>query len=227
MPGAQIENANLPAEVTGLRLPAWCAAAAAGRGAGQAPRASPAPSAGCVTVLARERRNHLPGALEDPLMQLAFDDRPQDRFLALGVPLVGHLAGPHPGGRAPQMRVSVAAPEHGDHLDRLNASAVAGGGVPLPGPGQLPVCVNSAVAILARMLVDRAAAAQERRVRLLQDPPYHRIKQAHGTAEHLHALRPLAGTLIGPGAKIVQMAEDVRRPGRQILGHASIMTPAA
>src|SRR5215831_19061781 len=109
MPGAQIENANLPAEVTGLRLPAWCAAAAAGRGVGQAPRASPAPSAGCVTVLARERRNHLPGALEDPLMQLAFDDRPQDRFLALGVPLVGHLAGPHPGGRAPQMRVSVAA----------------------------------------------------------------------------------------------------------------------
>jgi hypothetical protein len=76
------------------------------------------------------------------------------------------------------------------------------------------------------MLVDRAAAAQERRVRLLKDPPYHRIKQAYGTAEHLHAFRPLVGAFIGPGTKIVQMAEDVGRPGRQILGHASIMTPA-
>jgi len=52
------------------------------------------------------------------------------------------------------------------------------------------------------MLVDRAAAVQERLVRLLEDPPHHRIKQAHGTAEHLHAFRPLAGTFIGPGAKI-------------------------
>ena len=66
-----------------------------------------------------------------------------------------------------------------------------------------------------------AAAAEERRIRLLEDPPDHRIKQAHGAAEYLHAVRPLAGTFIGPGAKIGQMAEDVRRPRRQILSHGS------
>jgi hypothetical protein len=47
-----------------------------------------------------------------------------------------------------------------------------------------------------------------------------------GQAEHLHAFRPLAGAFIGPGAKIGQMAEDVRRSGRQIPGDASIMPPA-
>lgn len=146
--------------------------------------------------------------------------------LAFGILLVGHLAGPHPSGGTPQMRVSVAAPEHGDHLDRLHTSAVAGGGVPLLGPGQLPVSVGSAVAILANMLVDRAIAAQERRVGLLEDPPHHRINQAHGAAENIDAFRPLAGTFIGAGAKIGQMAEDVRRPGRQILSHATIMHPA-
>src|SRR5262245_48102292 len=62
------------------------------------------PSAGCVTVVAGEGRDHLPGALEDPLVQLALDDRPHDRFLAFGILLAGHLAGPHPSGRAPQMR---------------------------------------------------------------------------------------------------------------------------
>ena len=58
------------------------------------------PSAGCVTVEAGKCRDHLPGALEDPLVQLALDDRPHDRFLAFGILLVGHLAGPHPSGRA-------------------------------------------------------------------------------------------------------------------------------
>jgi hypothetical protein len=87
------------------------------------------------------------------------------------------------------------------------------------------VCEGPAVAILASMLVDRATAAQEGHVGLLKDPPHHRIKQAHRAAENLHAFRPLAGTFIGPGAKIGQMAEDVYCPGRQILGHASIMPP--
>ena len=177
-------------------------------------------------VLARECRDHLPGALEDPLVQLALDDCPQDRFLAFGVGRVGHLAGPHPGDRATQVRVGVAAPEHGDHLDRLNASAAAGGGVALLGPGQLPVCVGSAIAIVASPVVDRATAAQEGHVRLLEDPPHHGIKQAHGVAEYLDAFGPLAGAFVGPGAKIAEMAEDVRRPGREILGHAPIMPPA-
>jgi len=64
-------------------------------------------------------------------------------------------------------------------------------------------------------------------VSLLEDPPHHRIEQAHGAAEDLDPVRPLAGALVGAGAKIAEMAEDVRRPGREILGHASIMPPAA
>src|SRR5229473_3142745 len=103
-------------------------------------------SVGCVSVLAGECRDHLPGALEDALVQLALDDRPQDRFLAFGVGRVGHLAG----------------------------------------PGQLPVCVGSAIAIVTGPVVDRATAAQEDRVRLLEDPPHNRIKQAHGAAEYLY-----------------------------------------
>jgi len=105
----------------------------------------------------------------------------------------GHI----PSDGAAQVRVGVTAPENGDHLDRLNTSAVAGGGVPLLGPGQLPVGVGSSVAILAGPLVDRAAAAQEGRVGLLEDPPYHRIEQAHCAAEYLNAVRPRAGTFIG------------------------------
>jgi hypothetical protein len=92
-------------------------------------------------------------------MQLALGDRPQDRFLAIGVGCVGHLAGPHPGDRATQVRVGVAAAEHGDYLYRLNASTLAGGRVPLLGPGQFPVCVGSAIAIVSGPVVDRAAAA--------------------------------------------------------------------
>jgi hypothetical protein len=161
------------------------------------------------------------------LVQLALDDRPQDRLLAFGVGRVDHLAGPHPGDRAAQVRVGAAAAEHRDHLDRLDASAVPRGGVPLLGPGQLPVGVGSAIAIIPGPVVDRAAAAQETRVRLVQDPPHDRIKQAHRAAEDLDPFRPGAGALVGPGAKIAQMAEDVRRPGREILGHASIMSPAA
>src|SRR6266581_9770347 len=49
-------------------------------------------SMGCVSVLAGECRDHLPGALKDALMQFALDDRPQDRFLAISVGRVGHLA---------------------------------------------------------------------------------------------------------------------------------------
>lgn len=169
----------------------------------------------------------MPGALEDALVQLALDDRPQDRFLAFGVGRVGHLAGPHPGDRATQVRVGVAAAEHCDHLDRLNASAAARSGVALRGPGQLLVGVGAAVAIVPSPVMDRAAAAQEDRVRLLEDPPHDRIKQAHGAAEDLDPFRPLAGAFVGPGAKIRQMAEDVRRPWREIMGHASIMPPAA
>ena len=179
------------------------------------------------SVLTCEGRDHLPSALEDPLMQFGLDDRPHNGFLAFGVGSVGHLAGPHPGGRAAQMRVGGAAPEHGDYLDRLDASAMPGGGVSLLRPGQFPVGVGAAVAIFARMVVDGAAAAQEGRVCLVEDPPHHRVKQAHSTAEYLHAFRPLAGALVGPGAKIAQMAEDVRRPGRKILCHASIMPPDA
>ena len=155
--------------------------------------------------------------------KLALDDGPQDRFLAFGVLLVGHLAGPHPGDRATQMGVRVAAPEHGDHLDRLNAPAVAGRGAPLLWPRQLPVCVGSAIAVLASHVVDGATAAQEGRVGLLEDPPHNRIEQTHGAAEDAHAFRPLAGAFVGPGAKIAAMTEDVCRPGREILGHASII----
>ena len=155
-------------------------------------------SVGCVSVLAGECRDHLPGALEDALVQLALDDRPQDRFLAFGVGRVRDLAGPHPCDRATQVRVGVAAAEHGDHLDRLNASAVPRSGVPLLGPGQLPVHVGSAIAILTGLVVDRATAAQEDRVRLLEDPPHNRIKQAQGAAEYLDPFRPLAGAFVGP-----------------------------
>ncbi len=169
----------------------------------------------------------MPGALVDAFVQLALDDRPQDWFLAFGVGRVGYLAGPHPGDRATQVRVGVAAAEHCDHLDWLNASAVARGSVPLLGPGQLPVCVGSAIAIVTGPVVDRATAAQEDRVRLLEDPPHNRIKQAHGAAEYLYPFRPLAGALVGPGAKIAEMAKGVRRPRREILRHASIMPPAA
>src|SRR5262249_31830600 len=121
------------------------------------------------------------------------------------------------------MGVSGAAPEHGDHLDWLNAAAVTGGGMPLLWPRQLPVCVRSAIAVLARHVADRATAAQEGRIGLLEDPPHHRIEQAHGAAEDAHAFRPLAGAFVGPGAKIAEMTEDVCRPWREILGHASII----
>ena len=40
--------------------------------------------------------------------------------------------------------MGVAAPEHRDHLYRLNAPAVAYVGMPLLGPGQLPVCCGAA-----------------------------------------------------------------------------------
>jgi hypothetical protein len=180
-------------------------------------------SGGCVSVLARECRDHLPGALENPLVQLALDDCPQDRFLAFGVGRVGHLAGPHPGDRATQVRVRVATPEHGDHLHRLNASAVAGGGVPLLRPRQLPVCIHSAIAIIASPMVDRATAAQEGHVCLIKNPPHNRIKQANGAVEYLYAFRPLTGAFVGPAAKIADVAEDVCRPGREILGHASLI----
>jgi len=80
------------------------------------------------------------------------------------------------------------------------------------------VCVGPAIAILARLVVDRAAAAQERRVRLLEDPPHHRIKQARRLAEDAHPVRPLHSALIRPGAKIAEMPEDIGCPGRQILG---------
>ena len=144
-----------------------------------------------------------------------------------GVGRVAHLAGPHPGHRAAQVRVGAAAPEHRDHLDRLDAPAVPPGGVPLLGPRQLPVGVGPAVAILTGPVVDSAAAAQEDRVGLLEDPPHDWIEQAHGAAEDLDPVRPLPGAFVGPGAKIAQMPEDVRRPGREILGHAPIMPLAA
>jgi hypothetical protein len=89
------------------------------------------------------------------------------------------------------------------------------------------VCVGSAVAVLTSVVVDRASAAQEDRVGMLEDPPHHRIQQAHRAAEDLDPFRPLPGAFVGPGAKIAEMAEDVRRPRREILGHASIMPPAA
>ena len=91
-----------------------------------------------ASVLARECRDHLPGALEDSLMQFGLDYRPHNGFLAFGVGRVGHLAGPHPGGRATQVRVGGAAPEHGDHLYRLDAPAVPGGGFPLLGARTVP-----------------------------------------------------------------------------------------
>jgi hypothetical protein len=122
--------------------------------------------------------------------------------------------------------MSGAAPEHGDYLDRLDASAVPGGGVSLLGPGQFPAGVGAAVAIFARVAVDGAGAAQEGRVYLVVDPPHHWVKQAHSAAEYLHAFRPPAGTLVGPGAKIAQMAEDVRHPGPELFRHASITPPA-
>ena len=103
----------------------------------------------------------MPGALEDSLMQFGLDDRPHNGFLAFGVGRVGHLAGPHPGGRATQVRVGGAAPEHGDHLYRLDAPAVPGGGFPLLGPGQFPVGVGAAVAIFARVVVDGAGARRK------------------------------------------------------------------
>lgn len=67
-------------------------------------------------------------------MKLAFHDRPQDRFLALGVRLINHLARPHSGHGATEMRVSRAAPEHGDQLNWLNTATVAAGGMPLVRP---------------------------------------------------------------------------------------------
>ncbi len=129
-------------------------------------------------------------------MQFALDDRPQDRFLAFRVSRVRDLAGPHPGDRATQVRVGVAAPEHSDHLNRLNAPAVAAGGVPLLRPRQLPVRVGSAIAIVAGPVVDRAIATQEGRVGLFEDPPHNGIKQAHGAAEDRYPVRPRAGAFV-------------------------------
>ena len=125
------------------------------------------------------------------------DDRAQDRFLALGVGLVDDLAGPHPGHCATQMRVGVAAPEHGDHLNRLHPPG-ARRGVPLLRPGQLPVRERPAVAVVTGVQVDGAAAAQEDRVRLVENSPHDGIKQRDGAAEDLDPLGPLAGPLIAP-----------------------------
>jgi hypothetical protein len=116
-------------------------------------------------------------------VQLTLDDRPHDRLLPFCVGRVGHLAGPHPGDGATQVRVGGATPEYRDHLYRLNAPAVAARGVPLLGPRQLPVRVGSAIAIVAGPLVDRASATQEGRVGLFEDAPHNGIKQAHGPPE--------------------------------------------
>jgi deoxyribonuclease V len=159
-------------------------------------------------------------------VQLTLDDRPQDRLLAFRIGRVGHLAGPHPSDRATQVRVGGAAPEHRDHLYRLNAPAVAARGVPLLGPRQLPVRVGSAIAIVAGPVVDRATATQEGRVGLVEDAPHDGIKQVHGAPEDRHPFRPLAGAFVAAGAKIAEMTENVRCSGREILGHPSIMRPA-
>jgi len=46
-------------------------------------------SGGCIYVFARECRDHPPGALDDPLVRLAPDDRPHDRGCRFLVPRCG------------------------------------------------------------------------------------------------------------------------------------------
>ncbi len=120
------------------------------------------------------------------------------------------------------MRVGVAAPEHGDHLNGLHPPG-ARCGVSLLRPGQLPVRERPAVAVVTGVEMDGAAAAQEDRVRLVKDPPHDRIQQANGAAEDRDPLGPCAGSLVCPRPKVLQVAGDVRGTGWQILGHAPII----
>ena len=78
----------------------------------------------------------------------------------------------------------------------------------------------------ARPVVHRATAAQEDRIRLLEDPPHHRIKQGHGLAKDAHPVRPRGSAFVGPVRRSLRWRKmSVARGGRSWLMHPSSARP--
>src|ERR687893_3226848 len=107
------------------------------------------------------------------------------------------------------MGVVEAAPEPGDHLDRRNRAAVSGHGFALPGPGQLPMLADTAIAVLDAMTAYVTGAFQECRVGVGEDTPDHRIEQLDRPIEYGQPVRPRLGALVTARDEISQVPHQV------------------